>query len=226
MMDLDIFVIFHKTLYWDMYKDLEPDEFDCFKFVAVNEKLPKEWDETKFPNVIKEWELPVYDPKWQEENWANGGTNHHIIMNDLLTGEYAAFVQYDMKFPKGSIRELYGLLKRNIGVSIKTMNFVNLIGTSTYGFQEFPLYNYAISQLDALKSSNFPLYHVCFMASDHWREIQPRLLDIDKNLFTFHKRPGDPWYRFPITTERSLALACASILDDIIEFPKITHERL
>ena len=44
-MDLDIFVIFHKTLYWDMYKDLDPDEFECLKFVAVNENVPKEWDQ-------------------------------------------------------------------------------------------------------------------------------------------------------------------------------------
>ena len=50
-----------------MYKDLDPDEFDCLRFIAVNENIPKEWDETRFPNVIKEWELPTYDPKWQEE---------------------------------------------------------------------------------------------------------------------------------------------------------------
>ena len=51
-------------------------------------------------------------------------------------------------------------------------------------------------------------------------------LKIDNDLYQFHNKPGDPYYRFAITTERTLALAIASKVDDVLEFKEITHERL
>lgn len=225
---LEIFVIFHKRLYPEMYSDLEADEYESLWFIAVNEDIPKEYDRTIFPNVINEWDLPIYNPRYQKSNWANGGTNHHIIMNGLGTQEYIGFVQYDMKFPKGSIRKILEILKseRDIGVSIKTMSFSELMGTSTYGFSEYPLYQEALNQLPALKSDRFPLFHVCFMRTELYNENMENLLKIDTHLEEFCNRPGDPWYRFPILTERTLALMCAGLLKNIVEVPEITHERL
>jgi hypothetical protein len=106
------------------------------------------------------------------------------------------------------------------------MNFHNLIATSTYGFYEFELYNYALSQLPPLKSNSFPLFHNCFMLRSKYEEIMPRVLEIDKKLFEFHNKPGDPIYRFPITTERTLALAIGTVVDEVIEFGEISHEKL
>ena len=225
---LEIFVIFHRKIYPEMYKDLDTDELECLRFVAVNENTQtRENDET--PNgtpLIKEWELPMYNPQWQEQNWMNGGVNHHLILNKIPKAEYIGFVQYDMKFPKGSIRKLKNILRPNIGVSIKTMDFLHLIGTSTFGFHEFDLYNYAISQLPNIKSKNFPLFHNCFMLRSLYEQIMPNLLKIDETLFQFHNKPGDPIYRFPITTERTLALAIGSVVDDVLEFKDISHERI
>lgn len=224
-MSLEIFVIFHKKMYPEMYEDLDEEERKCLKFIAVNEKIqPK--DVPDGINYIREWELPVYHPEWQETNWMNGGVNHHIVMNKLSSADYIGFVQYDMKFPKGSIHRLKSILKPNVGVSIKTMDFYTLIGSSTYGFNEFPLYTYALSQLPHLKSDKFPLFHNCFMLREHYEKIMPDLLKIDETLFRFHNKPGDPMYRFPITTERTLALAIAGVVDTVEEFKEITHERL
>ncbi len=206
-----------------MYSELDEDEMKCLRFVAVNNATDKTPNGT---DLINEWELPIYNPNWQEQNWMNGGVNHHIVMNNVSKADYIGFVQYDMKFKKDSIKNLKKLLSPNIGVSIKTMNFMNLIGTSTYGFSEFNMYNFALSQLPSLKSKTFPLFHNCFMLRKHYEEIMPRVLQIDNILFEMHNKPGDPYYRFPITTERTLALGISSVVDNVIEFKEITHERL
>lgn len=227
-MSLEIFVIFHRRIFPEMYEELEPDELDCLRFVAVNENTQtRENDET--PNgtpLIKEWELETYNPEWQEQNWMNGGVNHHLVLNKVPKADYIGFVQYDMKFHRGSIRKLKSMLAPNVGVSVKIMNIMNLIGTSTYGFHEFDLYNYALSQLPPIKSETFPLFHNCFMLRSHYEEIMPKVLQIDKTLYKFHNRPGDPNYRFPITTERTLALAIGTIVDTVLEIKDISHERI
>jgi hypothetical protein len=223
-MSLEIFVIFHKKYFPEMYEELDDEERSCLTFVAVNENIPK--DEPLPEKYIKEWELPMYHKEWQENNWMNGGVNHHIVMNRLSNADYIGFVQYDMKFPKGSIHKLKSLLDPDAGVSIKTMDIHTLIATSTYGFHEFNLYNYAISQLPPIRSKTFPLFHNCFMLRKKYEEIMPTLLNIDTALFKFHNKPGDPIYRFPITTERTLALAIGTIVDRVTEFKDISHERL
>lgn len=223
-MSLEIFVIFHKKFFPEMYEELDDEEKKCLTFIAVNENIPKE---EPFPEkYIKEWELPVYHPEWQEQNWMNGGVNHHIMLNKLSNADYIGFVQYDMKFPKGSIHKLQSMLKPNIGISIKTMNLHTLLGTSTYGFHEIDLFNYALTQLPPLRSKNFPLFHNCFMLREKYEEIMPKVLSIDTRLLEFHNKPGDPIYRFPITTERTLALAIGTVVDDVIPFKDVTHERL
>lgn len=206
-----------------MYQELEPDEFECFKFVAVNGATSEHFQD----KTINEWEFEIYDPEWQKNKWMNGGVNHHIVLNNLITAEYAGFVQYDMKFKKGSIRHIKSLLKPNIGVSIKTMGFEQLIATSTYGFSEYNMYEWALEKLGVpLKSQNFPLYHMCIMKTSHWYELMPQILEIDTFLFG-HMRECDPWYRFPITTERTLSLGIGCKLKDVIDVSDyITHERL
>ena len=207
-----------------MYDELDEEERACLTFIAVNENIPKE--EPLPEKYIKEWELPVYHREWQENNWMNGGVNHHIVMNKLSSADYIGFVQYDMRFPKGSIHELKKMLAPNVGVSVKTMNLHTLLGTSTYGFHEVNLFNYALTQLPPLKSDTFPLFHNCFMLREKYEEIMPVVLNIDKRLYEFHNKPGDPIYRFPITTERTLALAIATVVDRVLELKGVSHEKL
>jgi hypothetical protein len=222
-MSLEIFVIFHKRVYQEMYEELDKEEKACLTFVAVNENIEKSvWPE----KCIKEWELPVYNPDWQNNNWMNGGVNHHIVLNKVSNADYIGFVQYDMKFSKGSVHNLKSMLAPNIGVSVKLMNMYDLLSTSTYGFHEVELFNFTLSQLPQIKATKFPLYHNCFMLREKYEEIMPVILKIDEHLYTFHNRPGDPMYRFPITTERTLALGIASIVDEVVECEGITHEKL
>jgi hypothetical protein len=228
-MKLEIFVIFHKRIYPEMYADLDDEELKCIRFVAVkcmDGTFPEMCETPNGTEIIKEWELPIYNSEWQEKYWMNGGVNHHIVLNNIAMAEYMGFVQYDMKFTKGSIHKLLSMLQPNIGISIKTMNFLNLLGTSTFGLGEFNMYNFALTQFPPLKAKNFALFHNCFMLKTHYDSLMPIVLKIDNILFDMHNRPGDPYYRFAITTERTLALGISSVVDEVIEFKDITHERL
>ena len=218
--ELSIFVIFHDTLYPEMYEDLTEDEFKCFTFVAVNGATSKYYKD----KTINEWELPVYFPEWQKNKWMNGGVNHHIVLNRLLKTDYAGFVQYDMKFKKGSVNYIKSLLKPEIGVSMRIMNLENLLATSTYGFGDINLYIKSLAV--PMKSKTFPLYHMCIMQSKKWYQIMPDVLVTDKEVFKEMKE-RDPWYRFPVTTERILALAIGTVVEEVLDVSEyITHERL
>lgn len=224
-MSLDIFVIFHVKIFEKLYKELDEDELKYLTFVAVNEKTNQMKDATHFRGrpIIKEWELPEYNPEWQKNNWWIGGVVHHLVMNRVSNADYIGMVQHDFTFEKGSIHRLVNMLRPNTAFTIKTMNMLELVGTSTFGFHEFDLYNLALSQLPPLRVQSFPIYHNCFMERKKYEEMMPALLKADKLLFAFHNRPGDPVYRFPITSERTLALAIGGVVDEVVEIKGITH---
>ena len=47
-MSLSIYVIFHDTLHEEYYENLDQDEFDLITFIAVNENIPKTYNEKRF----------------------------------------------------------------------------------------------------------------------------------------------------------------------------------
>lgn len=209
-----------------MYEDLDEDELKYIRFVAAN---PDTIEDTSFetPNgtdVIKEWELPKYDPALQKNNWWIGGVVHHVIANKICKTQYMGFAQHDFRFKKGSIRNLLAQLKPGTGVHIRSMNFKDLVKTSTFGMYELNLYEYALTQLPRLKLDRFPIYHACFCETRCYEEIIDMLMSIDRRLFEFHNQPGDPIYRFAITSERTLALALGTVLDNLVEIKDIIHE--
>jgi hypothetical protein len=50
---LEIFVIFHKRIFPEMYEELDDDERSCLRFIAVNENFEKDICPESY---IKEWE--------------------------------------------------------------------------------------------------------------------------------------------------------------------------
>lgn len=104
-MPLKIFVVFHERLDPRCYQDLEPEEFEALTFLAVNPDIPKRHDPAVFPNVIKEWELPVYDPTLQNLGYCENSALWHAKWNGLYAeGDHVAFLQWDMVLEKGSVK--------------------------------------------------------------------------------------------------------------------------
>lgn len=102
---LKVFVVFHERLHPGCYEALDPDEFDALIFVAVNPSIPKTYDETRFKNVLHEWELPVYDPTLQERGYCENSVLWHAHVNKLYApGDRVLLLQWDMALEKGTIR--------------------------------------------------------------------------------------------------------------------------
>ena len=235
-MSLQLFVIFHRKIYPEMYEELEENEMECFTFIAVNGATSEFYKD----RTINEWELPIYNPEWQKKHWVNGGVNHHIVLNKLITAKYAGFVQYDMKFKKGSVRYIKSLLEPNKGISLKTISFRELI-TTTHDIDDISIYEDVITDIFGFNNlikvynkivyiteigNKFPLYHMCIMESETWYKLMPKILEFDEKAFKLIKE-GDKWWRFPIVTERNLALFIGFLLSEMIDVSAyITHETL
>ena len=103
-MSIQIFVVFHKKIFDDCYKNIPQEYLDkYFTFYAVNEKIEKEYTEGKY-KIIKEWELPIYDSTFQERGYNENSALYHIYANDLyIKYDYIGFFQYDMEFPENII---------------------------------------------------------------------------------------------------------------------------
>ena len=122
-MSLEIFVVFHKTLFDECYAELTDEEFDCLTFVAVNESIPKVYDTAKYKKLINEWELPVYDPYYQKNGYNENSVLKHLYENDRVVTDYVGLAQYDMKFPAESISLIRKNLRPDLCISTLLLDY-------------------------------------------------------------------------------------------------------
>ena len=102
---LKVFVVFHETLLPACYEALDAEEFDMLTFVAVNPAIPKAYDEARFAKVVKEWELPEYDPTLQDRGYCENSVLWHAHANGLYAPEdRVLLLQWDMALETGAIR--------------------------------------------------------------------------------------------------------------------------
>lgn len=100
---IQIFIVFHKAIYDECYKHIPSDVLEkYFTFFAVNENIEKIYD--KKYKVIREWELPIYDPTFQERGYNENSAIYHVYANQLHKNySYVGFAQYDMLFQNNII---------------------------------------------------------------------------------------------------------------------------
>lgn len=97
---MQIFIIFHKTIYEECYKNI-PDELirKYFTFYAVNESVPKQYLTNEKYKYLNEWELPIYDASFQKKGYNENSALYHIHRNHIHEKyKYIGFFQYDMVF--------------------------------------------------------------------------------------------------------------------------------
>ena len=94
-MNFQIFVIFHRQTFQECYAKLPREQLDYLTFVAANPDLPKEYPPGV--KILREWELPFYDPRYQREGYCENSVLFHLTRNGLLQQyDYVGFCQYDM----------------------------------------------------------------------------------------------------------------------------------
>ena len=99
MHDIQIFIVFHKNIFDECYKNI-PDYIlnKYFTFLAVNKNIPKNYTKNKY-KIMNEWELPIYDNTFQERGYNENSAIYHIYINNLHKDyKYIGFFQYDMLF--------------------------------------------------------------------------------------------------------------------------------
>lgn len=100
-MPLRVFVIFHDRLDERCYETLTPLEFETITFVAVRPDIPKHYNAQRFTRVIKEWELPEYDPSLQALGYCENSVLWHAMRNGLYApDDVVMFLQWDMVLAK------------------------------------------------------------------------------------------------------------------------------
>jgi hypothetical protein len=103
-MVLKIFVVFHRSINEKCYEELSSEEFSHLVFVAVNESVPKTYPADPKYKIIKEWELPIFNPKLQEQGFQENSVLHHIYLNKLYDeDDRVGFSQYDIYMRRGTI---------------------------------------------------------------------------------------------------------------------------
>lgn len=120
-MEIQIFVVFHKYIFDDCYKNIPDDILQKnFTFIAVNPSIEKIYTPNKY-KVINEWDLPIYDKTFQERGYNENSAIYHVYANELHKNyNYVGFFQYDMEFLDPNIIDF---LETHITTSDKTIYF-------------------------------------------------------------------------------------------------------
>jgi len=121
---IQLFIIFHKNIFDDCYKNIPHDILTkYFTFIAVNENIPKIYTPNKY-KIINEWELPIYDKTFQERGYNENSTLYHLYVNKLYKDyEYIGFFQYDMEFPENIIAYMDKHMSQSNCYALQLENF-------------------------------------------------------------------------------------------------------
>jgi hypothetical protein len=115
MKPLNFFIIFHDKLFQENTSGFSQIELEAFKWVAVNEKIPKEFPEWIPKNsLLKEYEMKVYSPLYQMTNFYQNSVFFHLYWNkEFLDSKYIGFGQYDMTFNTEEFRKITEILEND-----------------------------------------------------------------------------------------------------------------
>ena len=93
MLNLKVFVVFHKIIYPELYIDLYGKQYLTLYGVkeTLNEKPPLD--------VLYEKDMSIYEPIWQKLHYNEASALYHIYKNRIHEQyDYVGFFQYDMVF--------------------------------------------------------------------------------------------------------------------------------
>lgn len=166
-----IFVFFHRYIFDDIYKDIPKEILDeYFTFVATNDKIEKQYTENRY-NVINEWELPYYNPLFQQYGYNENSGLYHIFKNKLHEKySHIGFLQYDMSFGNDFIDILKDKNKQDFYAFAPCdydFVFKNSIDTRHHKSMNEIIEDYeTYYKTKVLRSIKYPLYNTYIISKD------------------------------------------------------------
>ena len=128
-MSFKIYVVFHKFLVPECYETLSGEDIAKYvRFFSVNSKLPKVIPDNLAPYVIRERELPRYDPFLQHNRFCESSVFFHVYRNPemFLKDDYVGFIHYDMLLKKEALE----FLEREIAAATEPVLFTQMTLTA------------------------------------------------------------------------------------------------
>lgn len=230
MESFKIFVVFHKSIHEKCYEELDPDEFSHLVFVAVNENLPKTYPtDTKY-NIIKEWELPIYDPELQKNGFCENTVIRHVYLNKLYgNATHVGFCQYDAYFKKGSINSVKQTMTPNsihamimCGWSLYESNFPNhfLIDRVIKNMYEY------FPNVQFSKNTVFAMCNTFVLPVSVLDTIMPWIIQLDPVIWPASVKPPercDHWRMPACYLEHVMGMVLSSLYREFYQWPGIIH---
>jgi hypothetical protein len=194
MNDIQIFIVFHKNIFDECYKNI-PDDilYKYFTFLAVNENIAKYYTQNKY-KVINEWELPIYDKTFQDRGYNENSAIYHVYANNLHKDyKYIGFFQYDMRFNDNII----DFLQKNIpeipslfSFSRYDFNFCNHLilnepNTLNYIIKDFEnFYNKSFT-----KNYQYPLFNSYIIPNETYEKIMRWVIQLYDKMYPWCINP-------------------------------------
>ena len=169
-MSFKLYIIFHKILVPECYETLSQEDIAKYlQFFAVNAAIVKEVPEALVPYMIKERELPWYDPFMQYNHFCESSVFFHVWKNPhLINTDYIGFLHYDMLVKKEALQFLETEIAGATGPILFTQSTLDarphltqIIGI--IGWEQFvQMYNIMFERkhtLQMILDTEIPLYH-------------------------------------------------------------------
>ena len=135
---MQFFVVFHRKLFDECYAKIPSDVLQkYFTFFAVNESIPKEYTPGKY-KILNEWDLPIYDPTMQKNNYRENSALYHVYANGLHKPYLRiGFFQYDMIFNENIVEKILNYpIDAPIGFCILPTWIRDFIGSTVPGMAD------------------------------------------------------------------------------------------
>jgi hypothetical protein len=188
MSDIQIFIVFHKYIFDECYKNI-PDDilYKYFTFVAVNKNIEKSYTKNKY-KIINEWELPIYDNKFQERGYNENSVIYHIYINNIHKDyKYIGFFQYDMMFNNNIIDYFNKNITQN--PTIFTISKHNFKFCSYDTWNEPNTLNYIIKDYEKFynkiftKMYQYPLYNSYIIPIKNYENVMKWVIQLYDKLY-------------------------------------------
>jgi GR25 family glycosyltransferase involved in LPS biosynthesis len=110
--NIHIYNIWHNKLFDHCYEELDEHSLNDIIMYDVNPKYNKVYNKDKNFNIVREYELDIYDKTLQETNYCQTSCLYHVFLNNLYKDlDYIGFIQYDMVLDKDFIYDIQNIIK-------------------------------------------------------------------------------------------------------------------
>lgn len=229
-MALKIFVVFHSYIQEKCYQELSPDEFSHLIFVAVNESIPKTYPTDPKYKIIKEWELPIFNPKLQEQGFQENSVLHHVYLNKLYDeNDRVGFAQYDMYIMRGSI-DFIKQTAREGGVQSMIACPYSLALANVNGHEE--MYLKVIEDMKTYfpdchfsKDALYPMCNTYILPASLFNKIMPWIIQLHDKIYPecimppYKSRYGEIGCYY----EQIMGFVISALCNDVSPWPGVIH---